>query len=98
MARTNRFLYFDLFQSLNSKHTSVNLYKYFYSYVCKRRGTEKREEMGKIYIMGKFHDQGDAKWIVMGHNDTPFGRPTPGRPIGRPEVGCSQNVIGVFSY
>jgi hypothetical protein len=28
---------------------------------------------------GKFHDQGDAKWIVIrrplkGHNDTPFGR------------------------
>jgi hypothetical protein len=31
---------------------------------------------------GEFHDQGDAKWIVIrgrlrGHNDTPFGRPTP---------------------
>jgi hypothetical protein len=31
--------------------------------------------------MGEFHDQGDAKWIVIrgqlrGHNDTPFGRPT----------------------
>jgi hypothetical protein len=31
---------------------------------------------------GKFHDQGDAKWIVIreqlrGHNNTPFGRPTP---------------------
>jgi hypothetical protein len=38
---------------------------------------------------GKFHDQGEAKWIVIrgqlkGHNDTPFGRPTPGRPIDRP--------------
>jgi hypothetical protein len=36
---------------------------------------------------GGFHDQGDAKWIVIkvqlwGHNDTLFGRPTPGRPIG----------------
>jgi hypothetical protein len=34
---------------------------------------------------GKCHDQGDAKWIVIrgqlwGHNDTPFGWPTPGRP------------------
>jgi hypothetical protein len=33
---------------------------------------------------GKFHDQGDAKWIVIrgqlrGHNDTP----TRGQPIGR---------------
>jgi hypothetical protein len=34
-------------------------------------------------IKGKFHDQWDAKWIVIrgqlrGHNDTPFGHPTPG--------------------
>jgi hypothetical protein len=33
----------------------------------------------------KFHDQGDAKWIVIwgkfrGHNNTPFGRPTAGLP------------------
>jgi hypothetical protein len=32
--------------------------------------------------MGVFHDQGEAKWIVIrgqlrGHNDTPCGRPTP---------------------
>jgi hypothetical protein len=38
-------------------------------------------------IFGEFHDQGDAKWIVIrgqlrGHNDIPFGRPTPGRLIG----------------
>jgi hypothetical protein len=38
---------------------------------------------------GEFHDQGDAKWRLIkrqlrGHNDTPFGRPTPGWPIGRP--------------
>jgi hypothetical protein len=31
--------------------------------------------------MGQFHDQGDAKWIVIrgqlrSHNDMPFGRPT----------------------
>jgi hypothetical protein len=37
---------------------------------------------------GKFHDQGDAKWIVIrgklrGHNNTPCGRPAPSRPIGR---------------
>jgi len=36
---------------------------------------------------GEFHGQGDAKWIVIrgqsrGHDDMPFGRPTPGRPIG----------------
>jgi hypothetical protein len=39
--------------------------------------------------VGKFHDQGDAKWIVIreqlrGHNDTPFGQPTPGRSIDLP--------------
>jgi hypothetical protein len=38
---------------------------------------------------GKFHDQADAKWIVIrgslsGHNDTPCGRPTPSRPFGHP--------------
>jgi hypothetical protein len=38
---------------------------------------------------GEFQDQVDAEWIVIrgqlrGHNDKPFGRPTPGRPIGRP--------------
>ena len=54
-------------------------------------------------VFGEFHDQGDAKWIVIrgplrGHNDTPFGRPTPGRPIGRPGVGHPQGVFGVFSY
>jgi hypothetical protein len=32
---------------------------------------------------GEFHDQGDAKWIAFGrqlrgHNETLFGRPTPG--------------------
>jgi hypothetical protein len=50
----------------------------------------------------EFHDQGDAKWIVIrgqlrGHNDTPFGRPTPGWPIGRLVFGCPQGVFGVFS-
>jgi hypothetical protein len=28
----------------------------------------------------------------------PFGRPTPGRPIGRPGVSHSQGVFGDFSY
>ena len=54
-------------------------------------------------ILSEFHDQGDAKWIVIrgqlrGHNDTSFGRPTPGRPIGRPVVGRSQGVFGGLSY
>jgi hypothetical protein len=47
---------------------------------------------------GRFHDQGDDKWIVIrgslwGHNDTPCGWPVPGGPgwSGRP-----QGVIGVF--
>jgi hypothetical protein len=52
---------------------------------------------------GKFHDQGDAKWIVIrgrlrGHNDTPFGRPAPGWPIGPLVVGRPQGVFGGLSY
>jgi hypothetical protein len=40
---------------------------------------------------GGYHDQGDAEWIVTrgqlrGHNDMPFGRPTPGQPVGRPRA------------
>jgi hypothetical protein len=54
-------------------------------------------------MMGKFHDQGDTKWIVIrrslwGHNDTPCGWPAPGRPIGRPGSGHPQGVMGGFSY
>jgi hypothetical protein len=35
---------------------------------------------------GEFHDQADAKWIVIrglvrGHNDAPCGRPNPGHPV-----------------
>jgi hypothetical protein len=50
-------------------------------------------------VIGKFHDQGDDKWMVIrgqlrGYNDTPFGRPTPGRPFGCPVVGRSQGVFG----
>jgi hypothetical protein len=45
-----------------------------------------------LFALGKFHDQGDAKWIVIrrslwGHND--IGRPGAGRPLG---------VKGGFSY
>jgi hypothetical protein len=52
--------------------------------------------------LSKFHDKGDAKWIVTrgklrGHNDTPFGRPTPGRPIGCPVVGRPQGIFGGLS-
>jgi hypothetical protein len=52
---------------------------------------------------GQFHDQGDAKWIVIrgqlkGHNDAPFGRPTPDWPIGRRVIGRPQGINGVFSY
>jgi hypothetical protein len=54
-----------------------------------------------MLFCGEFHDQGDAKWIVirlllLGHNDTPFGWPTPGRPIGCPGSGRPQGLIGVF--
>jgi hypothetical protein len=53
--------------------------------------------------LGEFHDQGDAKWIVIraplsGHNDTPFGRPSPGRLISNPGVGRPSGVFGDFSY
>ena len=54
-----------------------------------------------VDVGGEFHDQGDAKWIVIrrslwGHNDTPCGRPAPGRPIGRPGSGRPQGVVGVY--
>jgi hypothetical protein len=50
----------------------------------------------------EFHDQGDTKWIVIrrplrGHDDTPFGRPTLGRSIGRPGVGHPRGVFGVLN-
>jgi hypothetical protein len=48
------------------------------------------------FSQGKFHDQGDAWIVIKGqlrrHNDTPFGRPTPGRHLGRPGVGGG-NII-----
>jgi hypothetical protein len=57
----------------------------------------------KLMAAGGFHDQGDAKWIVIrrslwGHNDMPCGWPAPGRPIGRQGSGRPQGVIGVFNY
>jgi hypothetical protein len=33
-----------------------------------------------------------------GPNDTNFWHPTPGRPMGRPEVGRPQGVFGGLSY
>jgi hypothetical protein len=56
-----------------------------------------------LSVIGEFHDQGDAKRIViMGqlrtHNDMPFGQSAPGRPVGRPGVGRPQGVFGGFSY
>jgi hypothetical protein len=52
---------------------------------------------------GGCHDWADAQWIVIrgplrGHDDTPFGRPTPGQPVGRPGAGHPHDVFGVFSY
>jgi hypothetical protein len=35
---------------------------------------------------------------LMGHNNMPCGRPTPGQPIGDPEVGRPYSVFGGFSY
>jgi hypothetical protein len=56
-----------------------------------------------VWSPGELHDQGDAKWIVIrrllwDHNDTPCGRPAPGRPIGRPGSSPPQGVMGGFSY
>jgi hypothetical protein len=39
---------------------------------------------------GSCHDQADAEWIVIrgplrGHNNMPYGRLTPGQPVGCPE-------------
>jgi hypothetical protein len=56
----------------------------------------KEAEEAKGTKGGKFHDQGDAKWIVTrgqfrGHNDTPFGRP-----IGNPGVGRPTGVFCMF--
>jgi hypothetical protein len=36
--------------------------------------------------------------VKRGHNNTPFGRPTPGWPISHPGVGHPQGVYGVFTY
>jgi hypothetical protein len=61
---------------------------------AKRRLIHKKVEMERRNEMedeeeeeGEFQGQADAKWIVIrgslkGHNDTPCGRPTPGRPGG----------------
>jgi hypothetical protein len=50
-------------------------------------GNSGPQEDGTYIVQGDFQDQADAKWIVIGgllrgHNDTPFGWPTPGRPPG----------------
>jgi hypothetical protein len=55
----------------------------------------------EISVLGEFCDQGGARWKVIrrslwGHNDTPFGRVTPGRSIGHPGVGRPKGVSGVF--
>jgi hypothetical protein len=55
-------------------------------WMCDGRQFQRRVSFTLFILDGKFHDQGDAKWIVIrgqlrGHNDTPFGRPTPSRPI-----------------
>jgi hypothetical protein len=35
---------------------------------------------------------------LRGLNDTPFGRPTPGRPIGHPGIGHPQGVCWCFQF
>jgi hypothetical protein len=57
-----------------------------------------------LYLLGvDFVDQADGEGMVIrgllrGHEDTPCGRPTPGRPRGHLGVGRPQGVFGVFSY
>jgi hypothetical protein len=51
----------------------------------------------------KLHDKRGAKWIVItgqfrGHNDMPFGRPTPGRLVGRPGLAALQAYLVFFKY
>jgi hypothetical protein len=56
----------------------------------KLKETEKvMKEVLRLYppvqLIGEFHGQGDAKWLVIkgqlrGHNDMPLGRPTQGWP------------------
>jgi hypothetical protein len=53
------------------------------------REHERTNEDGAQWYKGKFHDQGDAKGIVVRgplrhHNDMPCRRPMPSRPFGRP--------------
>jgi hypothetical protein len=60
-----------------------------------------KEERGKEKSAGQSHDQADAEWVVIrtqlrGHNDTPFGRPAPGRPSGRPGSGRPSGVFCMF--
>ena len=63
---------------------------------------EKKPENSRV-AAGECHDQADAEWVVIrrpfrGHNDTPLGQPTPGRPFGRLGVGHPTGVFGGFSY
>jgi hypothetical protein len=65
--------------------------------------TERDHVRDTVLRGGEFHDQGVAKWIVIrrllwGHNDTPCGRPAPGRPIGRTGSGRPRGVFGGLSY
>jgi hypothetical protein len=60
-------------------------------------GEEKEDKVDR----GEFHNQGNAKWIVIrrplrDHNNTPFGQPAPTRPIGHSGSGLPQGIIGVF--
>jgi hypothetical protein len=50
---------------------------------------------------GVSHDLADAEWKVIrtqlrGHNDLPFGQPTPGRPSGRPGSGRPLCIFCMF--
>jgi hypothetical protein len=48
---------------------------------------------------GEFHDQGDARWIVVRRSLWAANQvANPSRPVGRPEVGHPQGVMGGFIY
>jgi hypothetical protein len=55
-----------------------------------------------IFILRKKVDAMIRQIVIRGpsrgHSDMLFGRPTPGRPLGRPGVSHPQGLFGVFNY
>jgi hypothetical protein len=65
---------------------------YYKLSVFGKKGDNSKKSFPEV-LTGEFHDQVNAKWIVIrgllrGHNNLHCGRPNPGQPIGCPGVGC----------